>query len=221
MEQHGRSCGLGSYMNDSACARVAIVDDDLLVLRSLDRLLRSAGFNVETFSSPREFLRQEGQGTRGCVVMDLSMPELNGLELQQALAASADARPVVFISGHGSVPASVSAMKAGAVDFLTKPIDQAKLLDAVHAAVQKDRAAREKRAEQAQVVSRLDTLTLREKQVLARVVTGRLNKQIAAELGTAEKTIKVHRARMMRKMQVYSVAELVRAWTVTQPPPPG
>jgi len=219
MEQHGRSWGLGSYMNDCACARVAIVDDDLLVLKSLDRLLRSAGFNVETFSSPREFLRQEGQGARGCVVMDLSMPELNGLELQQALAASADARPVVFISGNGDVPASVSAMKAGAVDFLTKPLDQGKLLDAVRAAIEKDRAGREKRAEQAGVVSRLATLTLREKQVLSRVVTGRLNKQIAAELGTAEKTIKVHRARMMRKMQVDSVAELVRAWTVTQPPP--
>jgi len=200
-------------------ARITVVDDDALVLRSLDRLLRSAGFDVQTFSSPREFLRQEREGACGCVVMDLSMPELNGLELQQALAASSDARPVVFISGHGDVPASVSAMKAGAVDFLTKPLDQGKLLEAVRSALEKDHAARAKRAEQAGVVSRLATLTLREKQVLSRVVTGKLNKQIAAELGTAEKTIKVHRARMMRKMQVDSVAELVRAWTVTQPPP--
>jgi two-component system, LuxR family, response regulator FixJ len=147
------------------------------------------------------------------------MPGLTGLELQQALARAADSRAVVFISGQASVPSSVEAMKAGAVDFLTKPLDQGKLLDAVRAALEKDRAAREKRAQHAGVVSRLATLTLREKQVLSRVVTGKLNKQIAAELGTAEKTIKVHRARMMRKMQVDSVAELVHAWTVTQPPP--
>jgi FixJ family two-component response regulator len=124
----------------------------------------------------------------------------------------------VFISGHGSVPASVEAMKAGAVDFLTKPLDESKFLDAVRGAVAKDHAARAKDAEHAAISSRLATLTPREGEVLARVVTGKLNKQIAAELGAAEKTIKVHRARMMRKMQVGSLAELVRAWTVTQPP---
>jgi FixJ family two-component response regulator len=125
---------------------------------------------------------------------------------------------VVFISGRGSVPSSVEAMKAGALDFLTKPLDEEKLITAVQAALAKDRVAQEKRAEHASITARLATLTLRERQVLSRVVDGKLNKQIAAELGTAEKTIKVHRARMMRKMQVDSLAELVRAWTATQPP---
>ena len=197
---------------------VFVIDDDEGVCLTLRDLLGSIGLPVETFRTGDEFLAV-ADGRPGCVVCDVRLPGMSGLELQQALAASADARPVVFISGNGDVPASVSAMKAGAVDFLTKPLDQGKLLDAVRAAIEKDRAGREKRAEQAGVVSRLATLTLREKQVLSRVVTGRLNKQIAAELGTAEKTIKVHRARMMRKMQVDSVAELVRAWTVTQPPP--
>jgi FixJ family two-component response regulator len=151
--------------------------------------------------------------------MDLSLPYLNGLDLQQALAKIADARPVVFISGHGTVPNSVEAMKAGAIDFLTKPVDAEKLLAAVRAALARDQGAREQRAGQAAITARLCTLTPREREVLAGVVVGKLNKQIAAELGTAEKTVKVHRARMMRKMEVGSLAELVRAWTVTQPPP--
>ena len=199
-------------------ALVTVVDDDFLVLRALDRLLRSAGFDVKTFSSARDFLEQPTPATAGCVVMDLAMPGLDGLQAQQALAAGADLRPVIFISGHGSVPASVEAMKAGAVDFLTKPVDEHKLLGAVRIAIDKGRAARTKDAERAGITARLATLTAREAQVLARVVEGKLNKQIAAELGTAEKTIKVHRARMMRKMQVDSLAELVRAWTVSQPP---
>ena len=198
---------------------VSIVDDDALVLRSLGRLLHSAGFAVETFSSPHEFLRRWSENPPGCVVMDLSMPGLSGLELQQALARAADTRPVVFISGRSSVASSVQAMKAGAVDFLTKPFDAEKLLGAVRAAIEKDRAFRDDLAERAAINARLATLTPRESEVLSRVVTGKLNKQIAAELGTAEKTVKVHRARMMRKMQFDSLAELVRAWTVTQPPP--
>src|SRR5262249_33393020 len=176
-------------------------------------------YAVETYSSALEFLRRCAFDAPGCVVMDLSLPYLNGLDLQQALAKIADARPVVFISGQGTVPSSVAAMKAGAIDFLTKPVDAEKLLGAVRAALSKDQAAREQRAEQASVTLRLCTLTPREREVLAGVVAGKLNKQIAAELGTAEKTIKVHRARMMRKMEVASLAELVRAWTVTQPPP--
>jgi FixJ family two-component response regulator len=199
-------------------ASVTIVDDDVLVLKSLDRLFQSAGFDVEVFSSPHDFLEKRGANAAGCIVMDLSMPGLTGLDLQQALFATRDARPVVFISGHGDVPASVQAMKAGAIDFLTKPVDAAKLLGAVRIALDKDRAARGQRAEQAAITARLGTLTPREREVLAGVVAGKLNKQIAAELGTAEKTIKVHRARMMRKMQVDSLAELVRAWTLTQPP---
>ncbi|HYR35979.1 MAG TPA: response regulator [Burkholderiales bacterium] len=200
-----------------AQASVAVVDDDPLVLKSLGRLLQSAGFAVSTFSSALDFLRSCVGHLPGCVVMDLSMPGVGGLELQHALTEAADSRPVIFISGHGSVPTSVDAMKAGAIDFLTKPIDEAKLIGAVRIALQKDRVAREHRAEQAAITGRVATLTAREREVLGGVVTGKLNKQIAAELGTAEKTIKVHRARMMRKMEVGSLAELVRAWTVTQP----
>ena len=197
---------------------VTVVDDDALVLRSLGRLLESRGFAVQTFSSPQEFLERGERSVPGCILMDLSMPGLNGLELQQALTAAQDSRPVVFISGRGSVPSSVEAMKAGAVDFLTKPLDEEKLIGAVQAALAKDLVAQGRRAEHASITGRLATLTIRERQVLGRVVEGKLNKQIAAELGTAEKTIKVHRARMMRKMQVDSLAELVRAWTLTQPP---
>jgi len=149
------------------------------------------------------------------------MPGLSGLELQQALARAADRRPVVFISGRSSIEATVRAMKAGAVDFLTKPFDEADLVAAVRAALDKDRASREGLAELASINLRLSTLTPREREVLSRVVAGKLNKQIAAELGTAEKTVKVHRARMMRKMQFDSLAELVRAWTVSQPLPPA
>jgi len=197
---------------------VSVVDDDALVLRSLGRLLESRGFAVQTFSSAQEFLERSERAVPGCIVMDLSMPGLNGLELQAALAEARDSRPVVFISGRGSVSSSVEAMKAGALDFLTKPLDEEKLIGAVQVALAKDRAAQGQRAQHASITSRLATLTLRERQVLGRVVEGKLNKQIAAELGTAEKTIKVHRARMMRKMQVDSLAELVRAWTLTQPP---
>lgn len=199
---------------------VSVIDDDALVLKALDRLLQSSGFEVQTFSSPHDFLAQRADGTPGCIVMDLSMPGLSGLELQQALARAADPRPVVFISGRSSVASSVEAMKAGAVDFLTKPFDAEKLLGAVRAAIEKDRVFREDLALRASINARLATLTPRESEVLSRVVTGKLNKQIAAELGTAEKTVKVHRARMMRKMQFDSLAELVRAWTVTQPPLP-
>ena len=193
-------------------ACVSVVDDDALVLRSLDRLLSSAGFAVRTFPSPQAFLAQAG-GDPGCVVIDLSMPGLSGLEVQQALARLADARPVVFISGRGDVASSVEAMKAGAVDFLLKPVEGEKLVAAVRSAMEKDRVARVVREELSLIGGRLAELTPREREVLAGVVEGKLNKQIAAELGTAEKTVKVHRARMMRKMGVASLAGLVRAWT--------
>jgi FixJ family two-component response regulator len=205
----------------SAQACVSVVDDDLLVLRSVGRLLQSAGFAVQTFSSPHELLESAGAHAPGCIVVDLSMPGLTGLELQQALARADDPRPVVFISGQGSVDTSVAAMKAGAIDFLTKPVDGGRLIGAVKAAIEKDRAAREVHAGRASIEARLATLTRREREVLERVVVGRLNKQIAAELGTAEKTVKVHRACMMRKMQVDSLAELVRLWTATRSPTTG
>ena len=205
----------------SAQGCVSVVDDDALVLRSLGRLLQSAGYAVQTFSSAEDFLVYPDGGAPGCIVIDLSMPDCDGLELQQALVKKHDRRPVVFISGRGSIATSVGAMKAGAVDFLTKPIDETTLLGAVRAAIDKDRAAREARAARVAIEDRLATLTPREHDVLQLVVAGRLNKQIGAELGTAEKTVKVHRARMMRKMQVDSLADLVRLWTLTRPPATG
>ena len=192
---------------DAPCVRV--VDDDAGVLKSLDRLLRSAGFAVRTFPSSQDFLQQHDGSAPGCVVLDLSMPGLDGLQLQQALTRAGDTCPVIFITGYGDVPTSVRAMKAGAVDFLTKPFDQTQLLAAVRAAIDKDRTARAARAERSSIGVRVAALTPREHQVMAHVVAGHLNKQIAAELGIAEKTVKVHRARVMKKMGVASVAELV------------
>jgi FixJ family two-component response regulator len=199
-------------------ACVSVVDDDAMVLKSLGRLLQSAGYAVQTFSSGQDFLTHPDGGAPGCIVMDLSMPGLSGLELQRALTRKADRRPVVFISGAGSIATGVEAMKAGAVDFLTKPFDASRLLGVISAAVERDRRERGAQVEHAAVEARLAALTPREREVLELVVAGKLNKQIAAVLGTAEKTVKVHRARMMRKMQVDSLAGLVRAWTSIQPP---
>ena len=186
-----------------------VVDDDAAVLKSLDRLLRSAGFAVRTFPSPLDFLRQHDDNAPGCVLLDLSMPGLDGLQLQQTLARMGDSCPVIFISGYGDVPSSVRAMKAGAVDFLTKPFDQNQLLAAVRTAIERDRCARAARAQRSSIGRRVAALTPRERQVMSHVVAGHLNKQIAAELGIAEKTVKVHRARVMKKMDAGSVAELV------------
>ena len=146
----------------------------------------------------------------GCVVLDLAMPGLNGLELQTALAASGCQRPIIFVSGHGDVPSSVRAMKAGAVDFLTKPVSEENLLAAIRRAIDRDRLMRQARAELQAIGERLNTLTPREREVLQHVVAGQLNKQIAADLGTVEKTVKVHRSRVMEKMGVRSLADLVR-----------
>ena len=196
-------------MYDAApCVRV--VDDDASVLKALGRLLRAAGFAVRTFPSPQVFLNEHDATAPGCVVLDLSMPGVDGLQIQRALSHAGDGCPIVFISGHGDIASSVSAMKAGAVDFLTKPFDAQRLLGAVRTAVEKDRAARATRAERSSIGMRMAALTPREREVMAQVCTGRLNKQIAADLGIAEKTVKVHRARVMKKMVAGSVAELVQ-----------
>jgi len=194
---------------DNEAPFVNVVDDDALVLRSLGRLLRSAGFAVRTFPSSEEFLSKTQSGEPGCLVLDLTMPGVNGLDLQAQLARTGNECPVVFLSGNADISQSVKAMKAGAVDFLTKPVDREKLLAAVRIAIGKDVNARAARQARDAIASRLAALTPREHEVLAGVVAGKLNKQIAAELGTAEKTIKVHRARVMKKMRAGSVAELV------------
>ncbi len=189
---------------------VFVVDDDPDVLKSLARVLRSTGLAVATFSSPSDFLEQHDPRAAGCLVLDVAMPDLNGLELQQALTAKGSAIPIIFLTGRGDIPMSVQAMKGGAVDFLTKPIHDEDLLKAVHIALEKNRIERQSRAELDEILERLATLTPREREVLTHVVSGQLNKQIANDLGTVEKTIKVHRARVMEKMKVNSVAELVR-----------
>lgn len=196
-------------MNDET-ATVFLVDDDPSILRALTRLLRVGGHQVSAFRSPRDFLAQHDAAVPGCVVLDLAMPGLNGLELQAALAAAGSQRPIVFISGHGDVPSSVRAMKAGAVDFLTKPVSQENLLAAIQRAIECDRVMRQTRAELQAIDERLNRLTPREREVLQHVVAGQLNKQIAADLGTVEKTVKVHRSRVMEKMGVRSLADLVR-----------
>jgi RNA polymerase sigma factor (sigma-70 family) len=189
---------------------IYVVDDDAAILKAVCRLLRASGYEVRPFDSPRAFLEKHDPEVPGCAVLDVAMPGLDGLELQEALAASDSDRQVIFVTGEGDIPTSVRAMRAGAADFLTKPVDEEVLLAAIKVALERDRRARESRESRLLVERRLATLTPRERQVLELVVAGRLNKQIAAQLGTGEKTVKVHRARVMEKMNVRSVADLVR-----------
>jgi FixJ family two-component response regulator len=195
---------------NTADSTVFVVDDDTAVLKAVSRLLRAGGYRVEAFSSPRRFLDQHDRTTPGCLVLDLAMPGLNGLELQQMLAAAGETLPIIFLSGRADIPASVKAMKQGAADFLTKPVERNELFKAVAPALAKNRVARQANEEVAEIRQRLATLTPREYEVFEHVISGQLNKQIAAEIGAAEKTIKVHRGRVMEKMKVKSVAELVR-----------
>lgn len=190
---------------------VFIVDDDAGVVKGLARLLRANGYDVQTFTSPAEFLSRHDATLPGCALLDVSMPGIDGLELQRALSAGAGShRPIVFLTGKGDVPTSVQAMKAGAVDFLTKPADDKAILAAIARAENEDGKARRDFAERAAIGRKVAALTPREREVLGHVVIGRLNKQIAGDLGTVEKTIKVHRSRMMAKMGVRTVADLVR-----------
>jgi FixJ family two-component response regulator len=199
---------------DPECAMptVCMVDDDPSILRALSRLLRSAGYHVKQFSSAEELLLFRGDfpDAPGCAIVDLNLPGLNGLELQESLRQQEEPLPVVFLTGHGDIPSSVRAMKRDAVDFLTKPVYADDLLAAVQRALSVDAEAREARRQKQEFLSRYEKLTPREREVLALVVRGLPNKQIAFELGTAERTIKAHRAQIMSKMKVQSVAELVR-----------
>lgn len=190
---------------------VFVVDDDDAVRVGLERLLRSAGYQARTFPSATAFLDHAPSDVEACLILDINMPGLNGLELQEALAARDWAIPIVFLTSAGDIPASVRAMKHGAIDFLTKPVDDTVLFEAIEEALARATVDHRQHEELAVLRARFETLTPREKEVMQQVVLGRLNKQIAGELGAAEKTIKVHRARVMQKMQVQSVAELVRA----------
>ena len=189
---------------------VYVVDDDPDVLKAIERLLESEGLEVSPFSSPREFLERHDRNASGCLVLDLAMPGLSGLELQATLERQASHLPIIFLTGRGDIATSVKAMKHGAVDFLTKPVGDALLIATIRDALAKDRAHRSARADRDRIAKRLATLTERERQVLEQIVAGKLNKEIAAELGTAEKTIKFHRANLMRKMGVRVVADLVK-----------
>jgi FixJ family two-component response regulator len=188
---------------------VFIVDDDPDVCRAVGRLVRGAGYEVREFNSARDFLVAHESEPPGCLLLDLSMPEFDGLQLQQSLVASGCHRPIVFLTANADVHNTVRAMKAGAVNFLTKPIDEDELMDALAEAVALDAAGRAQWETRNTVAGRLATLTPRERQVLEKVVAGRLNKQIAAELGTVEKTIKVHRSRVMQKLHAASLIQLI------------
>ena len=196
----------------SATPTVFLVDDDASVRRALTRLIRSAGYDVQAFASAREFLdywRVADQGAN-CLILDVRMPGLNGLDLQHELQAAKALLPIIFITGHGDIPMSVKAIKEGAVDFLPKPVKDKELLRAIEQALARANHDLTERLELKDIKRRLDNLTPREREVMTLVVRGLLNKQIANELGTVEKTVKVHRARVMEKMEVQSLAELVR-----------
>lgn len=193
----------------AAQPKIFLLDDEPAVLKALTRLLRSAGYDVEAFDCPEMFLHQHDPEQPGCLLLDVAMPGMNGLELQQRLGEADDGLPIIFLTGQGDIHISVRAMKSGAVDFLTKPVDEGALITAIGEALARDAAARRARSERISIRRRLASLTPREFEVLKLVVAGKLNKQIAADLGAAEKTIKIHRARVMAKMQAHSLAELV------------
>ena len=191
-------------------AVVFVVDDDPSMRRSLETLLRSVGHEVRLFSSADEFMHAERPDAPGCLVLDVRLPGMSGLTFQQELVKAGVALPIIFLTGYGDVPMTARAMKAGAAEFLTKPFDEQVLLDAIHAAIERDRARRRDAAGLAELKTRYRGLTERERQVMKLVVAGRVNKQIAAELGLSLVTVKVHRGQVMRKMLAKSVAELVR-----------
>lgn len=207
---------------------VFLVDDEPEILKALSRVLQAEGWRVETFASAEDFLERHDRGQDGCLVLDVTMPGLDGLGLQRRLSEIGNSLPIVFLTGHGDIPMSVRALKAGAADFLTKPVPAQALITAVRAAIEQDSGARRSRSATAALRQRLASLTPREREVLAALAAGKLNKQIAGDLGVVEQTVKFHRARIMERLQAKTVAELMRIAALLDigapprpPAPPG
>jgi len=206
-------------MTPTTAPTVFVIDDDALVRAAIQGMLKSVGLRSETFGTTQEFLRSQRPDGPSCLVLDVRLPGVNGLDFQRELAEEGVRIPIIFITGHGDIPMSVRAMKSGAVEFLTKPFRDQDLLDAIHQALDRDRAAREEQSKLAGLRKRYESLTAREREVMRLVVSGRLNKQIAFELGTSEITVKVHRGHVMRKMQAESPAQLGRFAARLELPP--